>query len=105
MSHTAIALGAALRSRRVSRGMSLRDVTYRTRCAVEHGTLGRIEKGKRSPTLVQLEHLAAVYGCTLEALLRPVLRPPAHDGLTAFDDALTEGRFTDAFDALGVHDG
>jgi transcriptional regulator with XRE-family HTH domain len=72
------ALGPALRRIREGRGLTLSDVA--PHIGTDSGSLSRIERGQRDPSLKQLAALAAVYGIPVVSLVRHlprVARPAA----------------------------
>lgn len=67
-------LGPALRRLRESQGLNLADVA--PHLGTDAGSLSRIERGLRDPSLKQLVALAAVYGVPVVSLVRHVPTVP-----------------------------
>jgi transcriptional regulator with XRE-family HTH domain len=61
------ALGAMLRELRNSKGLRLDDVA--PKIGTDAGSLSRIERGHRDPSLSQLRTLAALYGVAASSLV------------------------------------
>jgi transcriptional regulator with XRE-family HTH domain len=69
-------LGALIRAQRVTAGLTLRELSTRTK--VSNAYLSQIERGLHEPSISVLAAIAAALGVSLEALL-------AHAGLFAGD--------------------
>lgn len=67
-------LGVALRRLREAAGLTLTDVA--PHIGTDAGSLSRIERGQRDPSLKQLAALAAVYGVPMLSLVRHVPSVP-----------------------------
>lgn len=74
------ALGALIRARRSTAGLSLRDLAERTR--VSNAYLSQVERGLHEPSITVLRAIADALGMPLESLLTRagVLDPPAAGG-------------------------
>jgi transcriptional regulator with XRE-family HTH domain len=77
------ALGALIRAQRVTAGLTLRELSERTK--VSNAYLSQIERGLHEPSISVLDAIGAALGVSLEALL-------AHAGLLAPEGASDEGR-------------
>lgn len=73
--------GRALRRARMARGLTLRDVGYRSDGAFTPTAVAGYERGERSISLQRFCELAAFYGVAPERLLAEILHP---------DDALVD---------------
>jgi transcriptional regulator with XRE-family HTH domain len=67
-------LGPALRRLREAQGLKLSDVA--PHIGTDSGSLSRIERGLRDPSLKQLAALAAVFGVPVVSLVRHVTSVP-----------------------------
>jgi transcriptional regulator with XRE-family HTH domain len=76
------ALGALIRDQRVTAGLSLRELSERTK--VSNAYLSQIERGLHEPSISVLDAIAAALDVSLEALL-------AQSGLLAPEDERDRG--------------
>lgn len=66
VTHNICMITVKIWERRIKKGMSLRDLEKMT--GISRATINRIENGKTSPTLNQLEAIALALGCRLADL-------------------------------------
>lgn len=61
-------LGAAIRSRRLAMGLSQEALAHQA--GIDRSHMGKIERGERNITLLNIERVAVVLGCKSSALLQ-----------------------------------
>lgn len=71
--HTGQTIGARLRSLREARGLRLIDVA--PHLGTDTGSISRIERGQRDPSLAQLRSFAELYRVTVVSMLRGIDAP------------------------------
>lgn len=67
-SHVLVALGSAIRSLRKARGLSQEELSHRS--SMDRSHMGRIERGERNLSMVNLVRISRGIGCTPSEILK-----------------------------------